>query len=112
MAIVRDLAGLKDVVSLSYVDDARDARGWAFRERRAAEGHRGSAAARHAEAGRHRGGRRDHQCAGRRLTQTPELRAAQDTLPDVLSALRVPALVPPPTWNGRAGRAELPTEQG
>ncbi|MBP2707716.1 glutathione S-transferase C-terminal domain-containing protein [Microbispora sp. RL4-1S] len=34
VAIVRDLAGLRDVVSLSYVDDDRDARGWAFRERR------------------------------------------------------------------------------
>ncbi|MEU6430687.1 glutathione S-transferase C-terminal domain-containing protein [Microbispora sp. NPDC046973] len=34
VAIVRDLSGLKDVVSLSYVDDERDARGWAFRERR------------------------------------------------------------------------------
>jgi putative glutathione S-transferase len=33
-AIVRSLAGLDDVVSLSYVDDERDARGWAFRERR------------------------------------------------------------------------------
>ncbi|MEU7827494.1 glutathione S-transferase C-terminal domain-containing protein [Nonomuraea sp. NPDC049129] len=33
-AIVRKLAGLEDVVSLSYVDDERDARGWAFRERR------------------------------------------------------------------------------
>ncbi|WP_169950949.1 glutathione S-transferase C-terminal domain-containing protein [Microbispora sp. H11081] len=32
--IVRDLAGLRDVVSVSYVDDDRDARGWAFRERR------------------------------------------------------------------------------
>lgn len=34
VAIVRDLAGLRDVVSLSYVDDDRDGRGWAFRERR------------------------------------------------------------------------------
>ncbi|WP_211592587.1 hypothetical protein [Microbispora sp. H10836] len=32
--IVRDLAGLREVVSVSYVDDDRDARGWAFRERR------------------------------------------------------------------------------
>jgi glutathione S-transferase/putative glutathione S-transferase len=33
-AIVRRLKGLEDVVSLSYVDDERDGRGWAFRERR------------------------------------------------------------------------------
>jgi glutathionyl-hydroquinone reductase len=33
-AIVRKLKGLEDVVSLSYVDDERDGRGWAFRERR------------------------------------------------------------------------------
>jgi len=33
-AIVRKLKGLEDVVSLSYVDDVRDGRGWAFRERR------------------------------------------------------------------------------
>src|SRR5215471_9437404 len=33
-AIVRKLMGLEDVVTLSYVDDERDARGWAFRERR------------------------------------------------------------------------------
>ncbi|HEY7486493.1 MAG TPA: glutathione S-transferase C-terminal domain-containing protein [Streptosporangiaceae bacterium] len=33
-AIVRKLKKLEDVVSLSYVDDERDARGWAFRERR------------------------------------------------------------------------------
>ncbi len=33
-AIVRKLKGLDDVVSLSYVDDVRDGRGWAFRERR------------------------------------------------------------------------------
>ncbi|WP_113701883.1 glutathione S-transferase C-terminal domain-containing protein [Nonomuraea lactucae] len=33
-AIVRKLKGLEDVVSLSYVDDDRDGRGWAFRERR------------------------------------------------------------------------------
>ncbi|SDL81890.1 glutathione S-transferase C-terminal domain-containing protein [Nonomuraea jiangxiensis] len=32
--IVRKLKGLEDVVSLSYVDDERDGRGWAFRERR------------------------------------------------------------------------------
>ncbi|MCW2603146.1 MAG: Glutathione S-transferase [Pseudonocardiales bacterium] len=30
--IVRELAALQDVVSVSYVDGARDARGWAFRE--------------------------------------------------------------------------------
>jgi glutathione S-transferase/putative glutathione S-transferase len=33
-AIVRSLVSLRDVVSLSYVDDERDGRGWAFRERR------------------------------------------------------------------------------
>jgi len=33
-AIVRRLKGLEDVVSLSHVDDERDGRGWAFRERR------------------------------------------------------------------------------
>ena len=33
-AIVRKLKRLEDVVSLSYVDDERDGRGWAFRERR------------------------------------------------------------------------------
>jgi putative glutathione S-transferase len=33
-AIVRKLKGLQDVVSLSYVDDERDGRGWAFRARR------------------------------------------------------------------------------
>ncbi|REE94797.1 glutathione S-transferase C-terminal domain-containing protein [Thermomonospora umbrina] len=33
-AIVRALKGLQDVVTLSYVDDERDGRGWAFRERR------------------------------------------------------------------------------
>jgi putative glutathione S-transferase len=33
-AIVRRLKGLEDVVSASYVDDERDGRGWAFRERR------------------------------------------------------------------------------
>ncbi|MEV4896536.1 glutathione S-transferase C-terminal domain-containing protein [Nonomuraea sp. NPDC055795] len=32
--IVRTLAGLEHVVGLSYVDDERDGRGWAFRERR------------------------------------------------------------------------------
>ncbi len=31
VAITRALAGLRDIVSLSYVDGARDARGWAFR---------------------------------------------------------------------------------
>jgi glutathionyl-hydroquinone reductase len=36
-AIVRLLLGLQDVVSLSYVDDERDGRGWAFRERRGAD---------------------------------------------------------------------------
>ncbi|WP_157247531.1 glutathione S-transferase C-terminal domain-containing protein [Nonomuraea typhae] len=36
-AIVRTLAGLDDVVGLSYVDDERDGRGWAFRERRGAD---------------------------------------------------------------------------
>ena len=30
-AIARKLMGLEDVVSLSYVDDERDGRGWAFR---------------------------------------------------------------------------------
>jgi glutathionyl-hydroquinone reductase len=33
-AIVRKLMRLDDVVSLSYVDDTRDGRGWAFREKR------------------------------------------------------------------------------
>ena len=33
-AIVRKLKGLDDVVTLSHVDDVRDGRGWAFRERR------------------------------------------------------------------------------
>ncbi|MFC7533312.1 glutathione S-transferase C-terminal domain-containing protein [Actinoplanes sp. GCM10030250] len=32
VAITRELAGLHDVVTMSYVDDRRDARGWAFRE--------------------------------------------------------------------------------
>ncbi|MGI8333855.1 glutathione S-transferase C-terminal domain-containing protein [Actinomadura scrupuli] len=36
-AIVRSVKGLDDVVSLSYVDDVRDSRGWAFRERRGAD---------------------------------------------------------------------------
>jgi glutathionyl-hydroquinone reductase len=36
-AIVGKLKGLEDVVSLSYVDDQRDGRGWAFRERRGAD---------------------------------------------------------------------------
>ncbi len=36
-AIVRKLMHLDDVVSLSYVDDERDGRGWAFRERRGAD---------------------------------------------------------------------------
>lgn len=33
-AIVRKLKKLDDVITLSYVDDERDGRGWAFRERR------------------------------------------------------------------------------
>ena len=32
VAITRELAGLHDVVTLSFVDGTRDARGWAFRE--------------------------------------------------------------------------------
>ncbi|MGW7516448.1 glutathione S-transferase C-terminal domain-containing protein [Streptomyces sp. NPDC054796] len=36
-ALVRKLKGLTDVVSLSHVDDERDGRGWAFRERRGAD---------------------------------------------------------------------------
>ncbi|MBO0775235.1 MAG: glutathione S-transferase C-terminal domain-containing protein [Actinobacteria bacterium] len=36
-AIVRKLKRLEDVVSLSYVDDERDGRGWAFRQRRGAD---------------------------------------------------------------------------
>lgn len=36
-AIVRTLKGLDDVVTLSVVDDDRDGRGWAFRERRGAD---------------------------------------------------------------------------
>jgi putative glutathione S-transferase len=31
-AIVRELAGLRDLVTMSYVDNVRDGRGWAFRE--------------------------------------------------------------------------------
>lgn len=33
VAITRELAGLRDVVTMSYVDGERDGRGWAFRER-------------------------------------------------------------------------------
>ncbi|WP_432970960.1 glutathione S-transferase C-terminal domain-containing protein [Dactylosporangium sp. CA-233914] len=33
VTIARELAGLGDAVSVSYVDNARDGRGWAFRER-------------------------------------------------------------------------------
>ena len=33
VTIARELAGLHDAVSVSYVDDQRDGRGWAFRER-------------------------------------------------------------------------------
>jgi glutathionyl-hydroquinone reductase len=33
-AIVRKLTGLEEIVSLSYVDDERDGRGWAFRDKR------------------------------------------------------------------------------
>jgi putative glutathione S-transferase len=33
VAITRELAGLHDVVTMSYVDSERDARGWAFRAR-------------------------------------------------------------------------------
>ena len=36
-AIVRKLKGLEEIVSLSYVDDVRDGRGWAFRERRGSD---------------------------------------------------------------------------
>ena len=36
-AIVRSLVGLEEVVGLSYVDDERDGRGWAFREQRGAD---------------------------------------------------------------------------
>jgi putative glutathione S-transferase len=31
IAIIRELAGLHDIVTMSYVDDERDGRGWAFR---------------------------------------------------------------------------------
>jgi glutathionyl-hydroquinone reductase len=37
ITIVRLLAGLEDVISLSYVDGARDGRGWGFRERHGAD---------------------------------------------------------------------------
>jgi glutathionyl-hydroquinone reductase len=37
ITIVRLLAGLEDVISLSYVDGARDARGWGFRETHGAD---------------------------------------------------------------------------
>ncbi|MGP4103603.1 glutathione S-transferase C-terminal domain-containing protein [Nonomuraea sp. KM90] len=37
VAIVRKLKGLEEVISLSYVDDERDGRGWAFRQRRGAD---------------------------------------------------------------------------
>jgi putative glutathione S-transferase len=33
VAITRALAGLEDIVTMSFVDGARDGRGWAFRER-------------------------------------------------------------------------------
>jgi glutathionyl-hydroquinone reductase len=33
VTIARSLAGLSDVVTISYVDGKRDGRGWAFRER-------------------------------------------------------------------------------
>jgi putative glutathione S-transferase len=33
VAIVRELAGLRHTVTMSYVDGERDGRGWAFRER-------------------------------------------------------------------------------
>jgi putative glutathione S-transferase len=36
-AIMRKLMALEEVVSLSYVDDERDGRGWAFRPRRGAD---------------------------------------------------------------------------
>ncbi|MGW9302700.1 glutathione S-transferase C-terminal domain-containing protein [Streptomyces cyaneofuscatus] len=41
VAIVRKLKGLEEVVTLSYVDDERDGRGWAFRERRGPDPVRG-----------------------------------------------------------------------
>ncbi|MEV4351316.1 hypothetical protein AB0J83_43220 [Actinoplanes sp. NPDC049596] len=34
LAITRELAGLHDIVTMSYVDDERDGRGWAFRATR------------------------------------------------------------------------------
>jgi glutathionyl-hydroquinone reductase len=34
VAITRSLAGLEDIVTMSYLDDERDGRGWAFRSRR------------------------------------------------------------------------------
>jgi glutathionyl-hydroquinone reductase len=34
VAITRALAGLEDIVTMSYVDDERDGRGWAFRSHR------------------------------------------------------------------------------
>ncbi|GAA2643101.1 glutathione S-transferase C-terminal domain-containing protein [Paractinoplanes durhamensis] len=33
VAIIRELAGIQHLVTMSYVDDRRDGRGWAFRER-------------------------------------------------------------------------------
>jgi putative glutathione S-transferase len=33
VAIIRELAGLHDIVTMSYVDGERDGRGWAFRQR-------------------------------------------------------------------------------
>ena len=33
VAIIRELAGLPDIVTMSYVDEERDGRGWAFRSR-------------------------------------------------------------------------------
>ncbi|MFJ9568705.1 glutathione S-transferase C-terminal domain-containing protein [Streptomyces bacillaris] len=41
VAIVRKLKGLEEVITLSYVDDERDGRGWAFRERRGPDPVRG-----------------------------------------------------------------------
>ncbi len=37
VTIAHALAGLQDVISVSYVDNARDARGWAFRETNGAD---------------------------------------------------------------------------
>jgi putative glutathione S-transferase len=37
VTIERALHGLQDVISVSYVDDARDGRGWAFREQHGAD---------------------------------------------------------------------------